>query len=82
MTTVVERSAMPQEREPNPAMTSCDSEGAHASPSVSRTAPVMTAFTLGWASAALVSMLRMRAWASGLRRIAPWSMPGSTMSST
>jgi hypothetical protein len=64
------------------AMTSCDSDGAQARPSVSSTAPVMTALTFGWASAALVSMLRIRAWAYGLRRTAPWSMPGSTMSST
>ena len=63
-------------------MTSCDSEGAQASPRVSRTAPVMTALTLGWASAAEVSMETMRAWAYGLRRTAPWSMPGSCRSST
>jgi hypothetical protein len=44
-------------------MTSADSDGAHARPRVSRVAPVMTALTLGWASAAAVSMLRMRAWA-------------------
>ena len=54
----------------------------HARPSVSSTAPVMTAFTFGCASAAEVSMLLMRACASGLRRTAPCSMPGRTMSST
>ena len=32
--------------------------------------------------ALLASIERMRAWASGLRRISMWSMPGSTMSST
>jgi hypothetical protein len=42
----------------------------------------MTALTLGWASAAEVSIEMMRACASGLRRIAPWSMPGSSTSST
>jgi hypothetical protein len=44
-------------------MTSWESDGAHANPRDSRVAPVMTALTLGWASAARVSMLRMRAWA-------------------
>ena len=41
----------------------------------------MTATTLGWASAALVSMLTMRAWATGERRMARCSIPGSWMSS-
>jgi hypothetical protein len=42
----------------------------------------MTARTFGWASAALVSIDRIRAWAKGLRSTAPWSMPGRTTSST
>ncbi len=63
-------------------MTSCDSDGAHARFSVSSTAPVMTARTLGWASAAEASIERMRACAWGLRSTAPCSMPGSCTSST
>ena len=38
--------------------------------------------TFGCASAADVSIETMRAWASGLRRIAPCSIPGSLTSST
>ena len=45
-------------------------------------APVMTALTFGWASAADVSIETIRAWANGLRRMAPCSMPGSCTSST
>ena len=44
-------------------------------------AMLITALTLGWASAADVSIDTMRAWAWGLRRMAPWSMPGRAMSS-
>jgi hypothetical protein len=64
------------------ACVSYDRVGIQARLSVSSTAPVMTAFTFGWASAADVSMATMRAWAYGLRRIAPCSMPGSRTSST
>ena len=39
-------------------------------------APVITALTFGWASAADVSIDTMRAWAYGLARTAPCSMPG------
>jgi hypothetical protein len=48
------------------ASTACvspDSVGIHARPSVASTSPVITAWTLGWASAADVSMDTMRAWA-------------------
>ena len=45
-----------------------------------RSADVMTAFTPGRASAWEVSMDRMRAWAWGLRRIPPTSIPGSEWS--
>jgi hypothetical protein len=45
------------------AWVSLDSVGIHARPRVSSTAPVMTACTLGWASAAEVSMDTMRACA-------------------
>jgi hypothetical protein len=55
--------------------------GIHASPSVSRSLAVTTAATLGCASALEVSIETMRAWAYGLRRIAPWTIPGSRMSS-
>jgi hypothetical protein len=44
--------------------------------------PVTTATTPGRASAAEVSIELMRAWATGLRRIDMWSMPGRLMSST
>ena len=37
---------------------------------------MITALTFGWASAADVSIETMRAWAYGLARIAPCSMPG------
>ena len=63
------------------ACTSADSVGAQARLSGSRSLPVITASTLGCASAWLVSIDRMRACATGERRIAPCSMPGSTMSS-
>ena len=43
---------------------------------VSSVSPVMTALTLGCASAAEVSIETILACASGLRRIAPCSMPG------
>src|ERR1700722_9468985 len=56
--------------------------GIHARPRSARSAPVSTATTAGWASAALASTERTRAWARGLRRMAPCSMPGSVMSST
>ena len=36
----------------------------------------MTALTFGWASAAEVSIDLISAWATGLRRMAPYSMPG------
>jgi hypothetical protein len=44
-------------------------------------APVSTSWTPGMARAAAVSMLRMRAWAYGLRRIAQWAIDASLMSS-
>jgi len=47
-----------------------------------RVSPVMTARTLGCASAARVSMARMRACGCGLRSTAPYSMPGRRTSST
>jgi hypothetical protein len=43
--------------------------------------PVTTACTPGIASAALVSIDKMRACGCGERRILPCSIPGSTMSS-
>src|SRR4051812_23302916 len=61
---------------------SADIVGIHAIPRPSRSRPVMTAWTFGRASAAEVSMETIRAWASGLRRIAPCSVPGRRMSST
>ncbi len=64
------------------ACTSRDSVGIQARPSPARVSPVMTALTLGWASAAVVSMAVILACASGLRRTAPYSIPGSRMSST
>ena len=42
---------------------------------------MITALTFGWASAADVSIDTMRAWAYGLARIAPWSIPGIVTSS-
>ena len=53
------------------AAVSYDNVGTHARPRVSRTAPVMTAFTFGCASAADVSIDLIKACATGLRRIAP-----------
>ena len=44
--------------------------------SSSRSAPVCTATTPGIVAAAAVSMLRIRAWAKGLRRTARCSTPG------
>ena len=41
-----------------------------------------TVTTAGWARAALTSTEMILAWASGLRKIAPCSMPGIEMSST
>ncbi len=64
------------------ACTSRDSVGIQARPSSARVEPVMTAFTLGCASAAAVSIEEILACASGLRRTAPYSIPGSRMSST
>ena len=58
------------------ACTSADSVGIQARLSPSSICPVITARTFGWASAADVSIETMRAWAYGLPRIAPWSMPG------
>src|SRR4029079_5418604 len=46
-----------------------------------RSAPVRTAATPGSCRAAAVSMLLMRAWACGLRRMTACSMPGILMSS-
>ena len=43
--------------------------------------PVITARTPGSASARLVSMETIRAWAWGLRSVFAWSIPGSWMSS-
>jgi hypothetical protein len=63
------------------AWTSCDSVGIHDRPSPASISPVITALTFGCASAALVSTERIRAWAYGLRRTAPCSIPGSAMSS-
>ena len=40
-----------------------------------------TATTIGWARAAVASTETILACASGLRKIAPCSMPGSAMSS-
>jgi hypothetical protein len=47
-----------------------------------RSSPVKTASTPGCALAAVVSIETIRAWASGERTIAAYSMPGITMSST
>ena len=60
---------------------SADIVAIHAIPRASRSRPVMTAWTRGSASAAEVSIETIRAWASGLRRIAPWSIPCRAMSS-
>ena len=64
------------------ACTSADRVGIHARLRPARVLPVMTASTLGWASAATVSTERILACASGLRSIAPWSIPGRVTSST
>jgi hypothetical protein len=64
------------------ATTSWDSDGIQARFSVSSKAPVITARTLGCASAADVSIETSLACAYGLRSTAPCSMPGSTKSST
>ncbi len=61
---------------------SADSVGIQARLCAARSWPVTTATTPSSASAWLVSMLVIRAWASGLRRIAMCSMPGSRTSST
>ena len=63
------------------ACTSALSVGIQARLSDSRVAPVMTARTFGCASAWLVSIDTIRACATGLRRIAACSMPGTTRSS-
>ena len=64
------------------ACTSRDRVGIQASFSPARVSPVMTASTRGWARAAATSTETILACASGLRRIAPCSIPGSAMSST
>ena len=64
------------------AWVSADSVGIQAMPRASRSAPVITAWTFGWCSAADVSIETIRACASGLRRTAPWSIPVSSRSST
>ena len=64
------------------ACTSWDRVGIQASLSAARVSPVITASTLGCASAAVASTETILACASGLRRIAPCSIPGSAMSST
>ena len=63
------------------ACTSADSVGIQASFSPSSIAPVITALTFGWASAAEVSIETIRAWAYGLARTAPCSIPGIVTSS-
>jgi hypothetical protein len=56
--------------------------GIQAMPRSARSAPVKAATTAGWALAAEASTEMILACASGLRKIAPCSMPGSAMSST
>jgi hypothetical protein len=53
------------------AWVSAEIVGIQASPCASRSAPVMTAWTLGCWSAADVSIETIFAWATGLRRTAP-----------
>src|SRR6266516_1059628 len=75
----------PWKRTLSVARTACaswDIVGIQASPSPARSCPVNTASTRGWASAATVSIAVILACGWGLRRIAPYSMPGSWMSST
>src|SRR5215469_2947959 len=75
----------PWKRTLSVARTACaswESVGIQASPSAARSCPVNTASTRGWASAATVSIAVILACGTGLRRIAPYSMPGSWMSST
>src|SRR6266550_2026267 len=75
----------PWKRTLSVARTACaswDIVGIQASPSPARSCPVNTASTRGWASAATVSIAVILACGRGLRRIAPYSMPGSWMSST
>src|SRR5262249_39860268 len=64
------------------AWVSADRVGIQARFSPARVSPVITARTLGCASAALVSMETIRACACGLRSTAPCSIPGSCTSST
>ena len=64
------------------AWVSYDSVGIQARLRVAIISPVSTSRTPGMSQALLVSIDRMRACASGLRRISMCSMPGSTMSST
>ena len=74
----------PWKRTLSVARTACASweiVGIQASPSAARSCPVNTASTRGWASAAMVSIAVILACGRGLRRIAPYSMPGSWMSS-
>ena len=55
--------------------------GIQAKPWAASASPVTTATTPSIASAAEASIERIRAWATGERTIAMWSMPGRTMSS-
>ena len=56
--------------------------GIHARLYCSRSLPVMTARTPSMASAFSELMLLIRAWATGLRTMSRWSIPGSFTSST
>jgi hypothetical protein len=64
------------------ACTSREMVGIQASPRSASIWPVITALTLGCASAASVSMAVILACARGLRSTAPCSIPGSATSST
>jgi hypothetical protein len=64
------------------AVLATDKVGIQAIPRASRSRPVSTACTFGCCSAAVASTAAIRAWAKGLRRIAPCSIPGSRRSST
>ena len=71
---ITNATSWPWKRTLSPASTACVSYeivGIHASPSVSRSFAVITAATLGWASAFDVSIETMRACAYGLRSMAP-----------
>ena len=100
MTTVQERSPMPQEREPNPALTDPSrpigfgrvqrkedprfvrGKGRYLDDVVLPGMLHGAILRSPLAHARVVSIDTMRACASGLRRAAPCSMPGSTTSST